>query len=47
MITLAAMRWGITGHAQLVKKVQHVARVVSINTETSQQISLWFVRIGK
>jgi hypothetical protein len=45
VVTLAAMRCSVAGYAQLVKEVQHVAREVSIKTETPQQISLRFARI--
>jgi len=40
VVILAAMRCSVTGHAQLMKEVEYVAWVASINTQTPQQVSL-------
>jgi hypothetical protein len=47
VIAFMVMYRGVTCNAQLVKEVQHIARIVSINTETPQQISLRFNCVGK
>jgi hypothetical protein len=38
---------GVAVYAQLMEQVQHIAGVVSINAEPSQQVGLWFVGISK
>jgi hypothetical protein len=46
VVSLAAMGCSVTGDPQLMEQ-QHITRVVSINTETPQQVSLRFVRVGE
>jgi len=47
VITFAAMCCGVAVYAQLMKKVQYIARVISIDPETPQQVGLRFVRVGE
>ena len=47
MIAFVIMDRSISCDAQLVKKVQYVARIVSINAKASQQVGLRLTRVSR
>ncbi len=47
MISFVVVYRSVASHAQLVKQIEHVSRIVSVYAETTQQIALFLSNISK